>query len=211
MDESSLPSPKLRQKLDNLAKKNKIDTIFNDSVILPAELNEALYAPTNGVVETKSGKSLTDVDLVLLAFGNRPQTEWLKNSSIGTEILNANGYVKVKSTLEIDHSELKNAFVLGDAADLKETKLAFRIASHAPVVVENITQVAIKKGKPTAEYKKGPDGMFVTFGKKQGAGVLPLFGGITLGNWFVSSIKGGTLFTSNSFKTLNAKEPTAAK
>jgi pyruvate/2-oxoglutarate dehydrogenase complex dihydrolipoamide dehydrogenase (E3) component len=211
MDEASLPTPKLRQKLNDLATKNKIETLFNCNVILPTGLTESFYVPEGRLVETSSGNSITGVDLVLLAFGNRPQTEWLKNSSLGTEIVNANGYVKVKKTLQIDHAELNHVFVLGDAADLNETKMAFRIGAHVSVVVENITQVAIKKGKPTAEYKKGPDAMFVTFGKKQGAGVLPLFGGVMAGNWIVSTLKGTSLFTSQSFKALNAKEPANIK
>jgi NADH dehydrogenase FAD-containing subunit len=211
MDEASLPAPKLRQKLHKLTEKNNVDTLFNSQVILPTDLNESFYVPEGCIVETTSGKTLTDVDLVLLAFGNRPQTEWLKNTPLGAAIVNANGYVKVKRTLQIDHADLDHAFVIGDVADLKETKLAYRIGAHVPVVVENLMQIALKSAKPTAEYKKGPDAMAVTFGKNQDAGILPLFGGVTVGNWIVSTLKGASLFTSQSFKALNAKEIDIAK
>ncbi|CEP11943.1 hypothetical protein [Parasitella parasitica] len=179
LDEASSPNVKLRRSLLTLAQKNQIDTIFNDSVDLPSDLKNHFYSPEDGIVKTNKGQMIENVDLVLLAFGNRPETAWLKNSSLGTEILNANGYIKVKKTFQVDHADLSNVFVLGDAADLSETKLAYRIGAHAPVVVENLVQIAVKKGKPTAEYKKGPDAMFITFGKKQGAGVLPFFGGLT--------------------------------
>ncbi|KAI8644128.1 hypothetical protein BD408DRAFT_384302 [Parasitella parasitica] len=207
LDEASSPNAKLRKNLLSLAQKNKIDTIFNDTVNLPSDLKEHFYIPEAGIVKTNKGQMIENVDLVLLAFGNRPETAWLKNSSLGAEIVNTNGYIKVKKTFQVDHAGLPNVFVLGDAADFNETKLAYRIGAHAPVVVENIVQIAVKKKKPTAEYKKIPDAMFVTFGRKQGAGVLPLFGGLTVGDWIVSSLKSNTLFVSNSWKTLHAKEP----
>lgn len=209
LDEASSPNAKLRKNLLTLAQKNKIDTIFNDVVDLPTDLKEHFYSPEAGIVKTKKGQSIENVDLVLLAFGNRPETAWLKNSTLGAEIVNTNGYIKVKKSFQVDHTDLSNVFVLGDAADFKETKLAYRIGTHIPVVVENLVQISVKKGKPTAEYKKAPDAMFITFGKKQGAGVLPLFGGIVVGSWIVSTLKSNTLFTSKSWETLNAKEPAA--
>jgi hypothetical protein len=67
--------------------------------------------------------------------------------------------------------------------------------------------MAIKKDKPTGAYKKAPDAMFVTFGKNQGVGLLPMFGGIVFGNWVVSTLKSGSLFIGNSWKSMNLKEP----
>lgn len=209
LDEASSPNAKLRKSLLALAQKNKIDTIFNDAVDLPTDLKEHFYSPEAGIVNTKKGQTIENVDLVLLAFGNRPETAWLKNSTLGAEIVNTNGYIKVKKTFQVDHADLSNVFVLGDVADFKETKLAYRIGKHIPTIVENIVQIAVKKGKPTAEYKKAPDAMVITFGKKQGAGVLPFFGGLTVGNWIVSSLKSNTLFVNKSWDTMNAKEPTA--
>ncbi|KAL9548220.1 hypothetical protein MBANPS3_005782 [Mucor bainieri] len=211
MDDATSPNAKFRKNLLDLAQKNKIDTVFNDAVDLPTDLKENFYRPEAGIVKTKSGHSIENVDLVLLAFGNRPASAWLKNSAFGAEIVNANGYIKVKKSFQVDHADASNIFVLGDVADFKETKMAFRIGFHVPVVVKNLVQIAVKKEKPTAEYKKGPDGIFITFGSKQGAGVLPLFGGLNVGNWIVSSLKSKSLFVSNSWKTLNAKEPAAKR
>lgn len=195
---------KVRNKLTNLVKSNNVQTVFNEIVVLPQDLQGKSYYVPESSVQTKSGKSI-DADLVLLAFGNRPQTAWLKNTQLGADILSSNGYVKVKSTLQVDHADLNNVFVLGDAADLQETKLAFRLGQHVPVVVENLTSV-LRKSKPSTQYKKGPDAMVITFGTKQGAGFLPFFGGLTIGNWVTSKAKAGTLFIDNSYKTLNAKK-----
>lgn len=197
--------PKITQKLHDLTKKNKVDVIFNDAVIIPDSFKQDYYHPEGNVVETRNGKTIANVDLVLLAFGNRPETAWLLNSELGKSILAPNGYVKVRKSFQVDHAELSNVFVLGDAANFDETKLAYRIGTHVPVVITNLTHV-INGGKPTAEYKKAPDAMFITFGKKGGVGQLPMFGGLTVGNWVVSTLKSKTLFTANSWKTLNAKE-----
>ncbi|CAO3610137.1 unnamed protein product [Mucor hiemalis] len=209
-DQSTFVSelPKISQKLVDLTVKNKVDTLFNDAVIVPPALKNNYYHPEAKTVETKNGKSIENVDLVLLAFGNRPETAWFKNTRVGSEIVADNGYIKVKKTFQVDHPELSNVFVLGDAANFNETKLAYRIGTHVPVVVQNIVQMAVKNKQPQAEYKKAPDAMFVTFGKKQGVGLLPLFGGIAVGGWAVGTLKGGSLFTSKSWETLNLKEPT---
>jgi NADH dehydrogenase FAD-containing subunit len=197
---------KIRQKLFDLTQKNKVDVIFKDVVNIPGSLKGDYYHPEGGVVETKNGKTIANVDLVLLAFGNRPESAWLKNSALGSSIIAGNGYVKVKKSLQVDHPELSHVFVLGDVADLDETKMAFRISSHVPVVVTNLLAVA-NDDKATAEYKKGADGMFVTFGKNGGAGVMPLFGGFAVGNWVVSTVKSKSLLVAPTWKTLNLKEP----
>ncbi|KAI9483154.1 MAG: hypothetical protein EXX96DRAFT_132021 [Benjaminiella poitrasii] len=211
LDDASNPSPKLRQKLLQLAQKNQIHTVFNAHVVLPPVdqiSNASFYVPEERQIQTREGKTIEDVDLVLLAFGNRPQTGWLKTSEFGRALLNPeNGYVKVTSGLQVEHEDAGHIFVLGDAADLKETKMAFRISAHASVVVQNlIQQITRQNGKP-AVYQKGHDGMLITFGKKQGVGILPIFGGITVGDWFVSSLKGKSFLVGKSWSILNEKEP----
>lgn len=194
--------PKLRKKCQDLLVKNNVDLVLNDAVILPDTVT-SYYHPQDGVVETKNGKSLTSVDLVFLAFGNRPDTEWLKSSGVLAE----NGYVKVKPTFQVDADGFENVYVLGDAANFKETKLAYRIGGHVDTLVKNLFQVVIQKKEPTNVYKKAPDAMFVTFGSNQGVGLLPMFGGLVVGSWVVAALKSRSLFTSNSWKTLNLKEP----
>lgn len=196
---------KARNKLANLLASNKVQVILNDSVILPQDLEGKSYYTPDPSVLTTSGKAI-DADLVLLAFGNRPQTAWLKNTQLGSEILSKNGYIKVKPTLQVDHPDLSHIFVVGDAADLDETKLAFRVGQHVPVAVQNLASILLSKTKPTTQYKKAPDAMIVTFGAKQGAGYIPLFGGMTIGSWVASKTKSGSLFIDNSYKTLNAKK-----
>lgn len=194
--------PKLRKKCETLLEKSNVDLILNDSVILPTAAN-SYYHPQDKVVETKSGKSLTNVDLVLLAFGNRPDTDWLKSS----QVLAENGYVKVKPTFQVDVKGRENVYVLGDAANFNESKMAYRVNGHVSTVVNNLFDVLIRKKEPTNLYKKAPDAMFITFGKDKGVGLLPILGGIVVGNWVVSKLKSNSLFTGNSWKTLKLEEP----
>lgn len=194
--------PKTRPKMLNLLKKNDIELVTNDSVTIPSSA-KTLYKPENKVVETKNGKRFEDVDLVMLAFGNRPDTDWLKSAGI----LSENGYVKVKNTFQVDHPDFNHVFVLGDAADFDETKLAYRIPGHVSIVVPNLIDMAVHNKVPRGHYKKASDAMVLTFGTHQGVGLLPVLG-ITVGSWPVALVKSRTLFTSQSYATLNQKEPT---
>jgi NADH dehydrogenase FAD-containing subunit len=195
---------KFSNKAHDLLVKNKIDLIYNDVGIIPADVKDPFFVPANKTFQTKSGKTLENVDLVMLAFGNRPDTLWLKNSDFGSSILSSNGYVKVNSKLQVDGQD--NLYVLGDAADLKETKMAFRIGSHSSTVLANLTS-QIQGGKASTEYKKDSDAMVVTFGSKQGVGLLPLFGGMTIGSWASSKLKGATMFYAKSWESLNLTPP----
>lgn len=198
--------PKFRAKLTNLlSQQPNIKTYFNERVILPQPQQPYYYKDI--VVETQSGKKL-NADLVILALGNRPQTDWLKNTPLGSSFINSeNGYIHVKNTFQVDHPELSHVYVVGDAADLKETKMSFRIQGHIPVLVENLIASISHQDATLKDYKKGPDLMAVTFGSKKGAVILPLFGGLVLGNTFSSIIKGNSLFIDQAWKSLNLTKP----
>lgn len=212
LDDFDNSTAKSKKDVLALVQKNNIDTILNDAAVLPIDSKEPYYKPVDGLVKTKKGKSIQNVDLVMLAFGNRPQTEWLKNTDIGAEIVNSNGYIKVKDTFQVDHPDLSHVFVLGDAADFNESKLALRTNTHAPIVAKNLVQVAVEKSPiPTGLHKSTLTLMFISFGKKQGIGYIPLLGGIHVGSWLVSKLKGGSLFTFKSWETLNLTEPSSSE
>ncbi|CEG63917.1 hypothetical protein RMATCC62417_00983 [Rhizopus microsporus] len=196
---------KLSQKAHNLLLKNNVQVVLNDRII--AESNSSVYKPENGVVETKLGQRFTGIDMVFLAFGNRPNTYWLKNSDLGASIVSDTGYVKVKSTYQVDHPDIKHVFVLGDAADFDESKHAYRTKNQSVAVIKNVVQMAIHNASPDVEHKKDFDVMFVTFGKKQGVGLLPFFGGWVVGSFIVGMLKSGSLFIEKSWESLNLVPP----
>ncbi|KAI8976900.1 hypothetical protein BDB01DRAFT_801803, partial [Pilobolus umbonatus] len=184
-----------RKKADQLVKKNKIDVIYKDSIVNPPS---SYYFP-NAPVVTKEGKSV-NVDLVILTYGNRPATEWISD-----DIKSANGYIKVRPTLQVDHPDYPHVFVAGDAADLKESKQAFRIPGYVTTVTKNLMSL-IQNKKPSQVHKPQPQMMAMSFGTKQGTGYSGMLGGFHLGSWLVSTIKSKTLFVSQSYSTLNQKQ-----
>ncbi|KAG1039564.1 hypothetical protein G6F43_012470 [Rhizopus delemar] len=207
---SSTTNVKLSERGLALLQKNNVKVILNDRIETSPghDPKGSMYQPEQGIVKTKLGKTLTGIDLVLVAFGDRPQTEWLKNSTIGNSILSESGYIKVRPTFQVDHPELSHVFVIGDAADFSETKHGYRIKDHVPPLVKNLLQLALlNDDKLKGRYKKKYDAMMVTFGKKQGVGLLPLFGGIVVESWVVGRLKSGTLFYKMVWENLNLEPP----
>ncbi|KAI8976916.1 hypothetical protein BDB01DRAFT_727025 [Pilobolus umbonatus] len=185
-----------RKKADQLVKKNKIDVIYKDSIVNPPS---SYYFP-NAPVVTKEGKSV-NVDLVILTYGNRPATEWISD-----DIKSANGYIKVRPTLQVDHPDYPHVFVAGDAADLKESKQAFRIPGYVTTVTKNLMSL-IQSKKPSQLHKTEPKILFLAFGTKQGTGYTSHLGGFHVGSWIISKIKGENLLVDKHYITLNQKQP----
>ncbi|KAF9026133.1 FAD/NAD(P)-binding domain-containing protein [Hymenopellis radicata] len=145
------------------------------------------FTPVNGSVKTRNGKTL-DGDLVVAAWGTRPNTEFL--SSLGSDVLDSKGFVKVTPTLQLlNHSEI---FALGDITDIKEQKQAAKAQLHAGVVSANILSY-IKNGTAPKKYKGAPEMILVTNGKEDGLAYLGLLWGITLGAWMARMAKSRTL------------------
>lgn len=144
-----------------------MNILLNDRIELPTT-STTVYKPTNPLPKTKNGVDLKEIDLVLLTFGNRPNVNLVKDYYPGM-INPQTGYIKVKPSLQIDHpssSSFKNIFVIGDAADLDENKMAFHTTAHAAVVTENISRL-IKNPSSTdlKQYKNNINAIIIPFGK----------------------------------------------
>jgi apoptosis-inducing factor 2 len=120
-------------------------------------------------------------DLVVPCFGFTPN-----NSFIPAEWLSEKGYVKVDRELQVVGE--KNIFAMGDIADLKESKQLINGWEHTKIIAYNLTH---EKKKPYIGVKN--DMIAIPFGPREGYTFLPFLGGIVLGGWFTSIIKGKTL------------------
>lgn len=137
------------------------------------------FTPVDGSVKTRNGKTL-EGDLVVshdslqvsqlihaqqvAAWGTRPNTGFL--SSLGSDVLDSKGFVKVTSTLQLpNHPEI---FALGDITDIKEQKQAGKAQFHAGVVSANILSY-VKNGTAPKKYKGMPEMILVTNGKVRSA------------------------------------------
>ena len=108
-------------------------------------------------------------ELVILATGQRPNNQLvahLEPSSPDTKsVINPqNGYVRVRSTLQLLDEKYSNIFAVGDIADTGGQKAARPAAAHAPVVANNI-RALIEGRKPEEKFTTGPFGIHLTLGK----------------------------------------------
>ncbi|KAI9028120.1 hypothetical protein CLU79DRAFT_737843 [Phycomyces nitens] len=201
LGDDTLPQ-KTRNKLLSLFESAKVNLILNDHVIFPQSDKPLSTFKPSGPIKTEKGESI-DADLVLVAFGSKPQSDWIKTSFPG--LVSKAGYVDVKPTLQVNQSGLENVLVIGDVADLKETKMAFRTSSHVDTAVQTIKSL-IEGKLPTKEYKSGANAMIITFGKTHGTGVLPIFN-MYIGDCLTSLFKGKSLFIDATWKSLNSSPP----
>ncbi|EKM48363.1 uncharacterized protein PHACADRAFT_109059, partial [Phanerochaete carnosa HHB-10118-sp] len=149
-------------------------------------------------VVTRKGKTIKDADLVIQAFGSRPNTDVI--NTLGAGVLTEAGHVKVKPTLELpDHP---GVFAAGDIIDWHEQKQALKSGSHMSVVVPNL--LSFLRGQSQKKVYKGSTEMIVVpIGRLHGSGYFGVLWGVILGDWFASMIKGKDLLVDMSRKSLN--------
>jgi apoptosis-inducing factor 2 len=120
-------------------------------------------------------------DLVVPCFGYTPN-----NSFVYEGWLSEKGYVKVDHQLQVIGAN--NIFAMGDIADIKESKQLINAWEHTKIIAYNLTH---EKKKSYTGVKN--DMIAIPFGPREGYTFLPYFGGIVLGGWFTSIIKGRNL------------------
>jgi apoptosis-inducing factor 2 len=120
-------------------------------------------------------------DLVVPCFGFTPNS-----SFVPQDWLSDKGYVKVDHELEVVGTT--NIFAMGDIADLKESKQLINGWEHTKVLAYNLTH---EMKKPYIGVKN--DMIAIPFGPQKGYTFLPYLGGIVLGGWVTSFVKGRSL------------------
>ncbi|KAI9441256.1 FAD/NAD-P-binding domain-containing protein [Lactarius indigo] len=134
-------------------------------------------------------------DLIVPTFGSRPGTGFVK--SLGSGVLNARGQIKVAPTFQIESHP--NIYAIGDVIDWSEQKQAAKAPKHAQIAAANILS-QLNGSSPSKQYTGQPELIIITNGKKHGSSYLGFLWGITLGNWFSSSMKGKELMVSMTRK-----------
>ncbi|KAH9962986.1 FAD/NAD-P-binding domain-containing protein [Russula dissimulans] len=135
-------------------------------------------------VKTRSGRQL-DGDLVVATYGAAPGTGFVK--SLGSNVLTPRGHIKVEKTFQL--KSYSNIYAIGDVTDWEEQKQAAKAPKHAQIAADNILS-QLNGGAPKKTYSGQPEMIVLTNGKKYGVSYMGFFGGITLGNWFSSMVKG---------------------
>ncbi|KIY68526.1 FAD/NAD(P)-binding domain-containing protein [Cylindrobasidium torrendii FP15055 ss-10] len=172
---------KFRRRMEQGLHARGIVTVFEDSV---GEL-----APGVTSITTQKGKTLS-ADLVVPSWGIKPNTSLLADLNKESEVLSANGFVKVRDTLQLPaHPDI---FAVGDIIDVKEQKQAAKTGGHAAVVAANV--VSFVNGQPlTKKYKGSYELILVTNGKNGGLAYFGVLWGLVFGDWFARMMKSKTL------------------
>lgn len=146
-----------------------------------------------------SDGSRLEADVVYRCLGGRPNTGFLQ----GLGILDTQGAIKVNDKLQVvGHS---NMFAVGDATDVKETKVGYLAGEHGKLVAANIQ--AARAGKPLKAWK--PNGgmpvMLVSLGRKAGTGHIASVNLTGCLAWLPAMMKSGDLFTGKTKQDLGIK------
>lgn len=148
--------------------------------------------PGSTTLKTRNGKPL-EADLVIPARGPRPNTDFIV-ASLGSDVVDDKGYVKVKKTLQlVSHSDI---FAVGDIVDIKEQKQSAKAQGHSKVVAANVLRLLQGSSSSLQEYKGIPELIALTNGKNGGRGYIPFLWGLVTGDWMMRMIKSRSLFLS---------------
>lgn len=179
---------KYRNAIEKKARARGINFVFDEYV-------DEIPEPGVRGLSTRKGTHFESADLVIPAFGSRPNTAIV--SSLVPSPLSSNGSLKVKPTLEVQgHAGI---FAVGDVVDWNEQKQAAKGANHLGIVVPNV--VSYLEGQPLKKaYKGSPELILIPLGKTGGSAYLGMLWGIVLGDWAARTIKGKDLFVSQARK-----------
>ncbi|KAJ7103336.1 hypothetical protein B0H15DRAFT_811881 [Mycena belliarum] len=183
---NSAYSAKFRKNLEGSLRKRGVKIILEDFV-------DEIPPPGPATIKTRKG-TVIEADLVIPTRGPRPRTEFVAKS-LGADTLDEHQQIKVKPTLQlINHPDI---FAMGDATNIVEQKQVMKANAHAAIVAANV--IAYLNGSSALKpYKGSPEMILISIGKNAGQGFMGFFGGITVGDWFVKTIKSKTLMVPMS-------------
>jgi NADH dehydrogenase FAD-containing subunit len=132
--------PTAQDYYDKLLKDAGVTLQNNDRAIVPS------VTPASGLINFESGAS-AEAETILWTVGNRePHSQYLP-----TELLDAEGFVKTQSTLEVEGSD--TIFAIGDVASTDPDRSSARNWAYG-ILVNNIKRKAA--GKSVNQFYKPP-------------------------------------------------------
>lgn len=108
--------------------------------------------PTDGrefQIEIQDGTQVT-ADFAIIATGQTPQSELL--ASLSPDCIDAQSFIRVKDTLQIQDERFPNIFALGDIAATKAHKAARPALKQAEIVTKNIQDLLLGSKEDLAKY-----------------------------------------------------------
>ncbi|PYH40812.1 amid-like NADH oxidoreductase [Aspergillus saccharolyticus JOP 1030-1] len=161
--------PQFHRGLHEIVKKRfdelGIKTITGARIVVPAA-----GFPNNGApftVQLNNGTELT-TDFVILATGQKPNNDLIRSlpaSSPDSLINPANGFIRIRPTMQFQDPQYPHLFAVGDIADTGLRKAARPGGGQAAAVARNI-QAMIEGQKPEAVFPPFPMAIHITLGLK---------------------------------------------
>jgi len=146
-----------------------------------------------GTMRLSDGSTIPGVDLAVWVTGAKPNSEAFRATL--KEHVNKDGRLKVDPSLLLPGTA--NVFAVGDCAETGVSKTMYMAVPQVALVGANVR--ALAGGASPDSLKKlsvGMPAMFVPIGAARGRGMLPICGGMQVGDGMVSSAKGKDLFTA---------------
>ncbi|KAI1171278.1 FAD/NAD(P)-binding domain-containing protein [Nemania sp. FL0916] len=148
--------PLYHSKLDEIIKERcqelGVKLVLGSRVNIPADEFQSSNLSGEPITVSLQNGTTLQADVVIPATGQTPNTQFLSTltaSSSDSLINPANGFIRVKPTLQFQDDKYPRLFALGDVADSGAHKAARPGGGQAQVVAKNI--VAMIEGREAAE------------------------------------------------------------
>lgn len=159
--------PQYHKKFHEIVKKRfddlGIDLITGSRVTIPSQGFPNDGTPFN--VQLTNGDNVS-TDFVVLATGQKPNNSLVANLeqyNPGSVINPANGFIRVRPTLQLLDEKYPNLFAVGDIADTGAHKAARPGIAQAAVLAKNV-QALIEGRQPEESFVRGPAAIHLTLG-----------------------------------------------
>jgi NADH dehydrogenase FAD-containing subunit len=149
-----------KQRLERKLKALGVHFIMNDRV----ELGSEPYIEGNHTVRTAKGVEIKS-DLTLFCVSRpRPNSQFLE--AFDSSLVDENGFIIVKPTLQLGPKRFSHIFSLGDVAKTGAPKMALVLEEQARIVAKNITLMITSRGSSLVKYKAPEDkSMVISLGR----------------------------------------------
>ncbi|KAI0403877.1 FAD/NAD(P)-binding domain-containing protein [Xylaria palmicola] len=161
--------PLYHERLDEIIKalcqELGIKLVLGSRVDIPADEFQGANEGEPITVSLQDGSTL-EADVVIPATGQTPNTQFLSAlaaSSVGSLVNPANGFIRVRPTLQFQDPAYPHLFAVGDVADSGAHKAARPGAAQAQVVASNILDM-VEGREPSGEIEVSPPGIHLTLG-----------------------------------------------
>jgi pyruvate/2-oxoglutarate dehydrogenase complex dihydrolipoamide dehydrogenase (E3) component len=140
--------------------------VLGSRVNIPADEFQQDSVSGEPITVSLQNGTILQADVVIPATGQTPNTQFLSSlpaSSDDSLISRANGFIRVKPTLQFQDPKYPHIFAVGDIADSGAHKAARPGAAQAQVVAKNILDL-VEGREPAEKIEVSPPGIHLTLG-----------------------------------------------